>query len=482
MSTSAIIVPPALELIFNRETIDSCILPHIILWDPLNQWPRSFKEGMLCPYCSQLLAKIIYWKWGQSDGLQPRVIHGIESTVLIVPAVYTCIHEHTVVATDPRILKELVFEQLPFILLHRTGFTKAFITSIIQLMRGGMTIVQVENYITSCRREFIASLYVRLQLLLPESSSGSLTLNSVPFQLLKSPYPSNNVICQCFIAHFKEYEHTYNLQMQQLTADNCITLDHTFKIASNIGFQRSDKKWVTQYNSVLFIMNEIGQVIAWQLTKTTSLDETKLLFNNLATRLTKDRSNLLIFVDNCCTLRDKLIGMMGSNIVVKLDLFHAVQRITKTISKRHPFFHRCMADLKLVFRDPNDLGQIRQLHTPKSEIIEKNLDEFVEKWESCVHEEQPIITESTRKEVTALKKHIRKGCLSDISKGAGTSRNEAFHRTLNMHFGRVSRIGIPLALALLTVLIYQQVDCKVLYTTYDRQTFFLYGGVGFFEK
>ena len=48
-------------------------------------------------------------------------------------------------------------------------------------------------------------------------------MNSIPFDFLHSPSP---IICQCFIAHFQEYE---NVQMQQMTA---VSLDHTFKIAS----------------------------------------------------------------------------------------------------------------------------------------------------------------------------------------------------------------------------------------------------------
>ncbi len=60
MSISAIIVPPALEFIvteesaedFNDEDFSSFILPHIILWDPLKQFSRSFLEGMQCPNCS----------------------------------------------------------------------------------------------------------------------------------------------------------------------------------------------------------------------------------------------------------------------------------------------------------------------------------------------------------------------------------------------------------------------------------------------
>lgn len=85
-------------------------------------------------------------------------------------------------------------------------------------------------------------------------------------------------------------------------------------------------------------------------------------------------------------------------------------------------------------------------------VISSNLDFLVRKWEACSHSESSIITEKTKKEVLSLKKHVIKGCLSEIPIGAGTTRNEAFHRVLNTHFSRVSRIGIPLALALLTVL------------------------------
>lgn len=88
------------------------------------------------------------------------------------------------------------------------------------------------------------------------------------------------------------------------------------------------------------------------------------------------------------------------------------------------------------------------------------MDTFVKKWEICAHKEWNIISQKTKKEVEALKKHITKGCLSDIPKGGGTTRNEAFHRVLNAHFGKVSRIGIPLALALLTIIIYQH-NCKI---------------------
>lgn len=451
---SAIIPPPAPETMkLDHQGFASIILPHILLWDPLHQFSRC---SVLCPQCSQPL-KTAYWKWGQSAGSQPRKIHCIEYIVIIIPAVYSCAHDHLVVANDPRILRVLTLEQQPFVLLHRTGFTKHFINTVVQLFQEGMTIAKIEQYILKSRENYIADLYLRVKSFFADIGT-SLTTTTSPLNLIRFPAPSNDVLCKCFVAYFLDNKKYYDHLIQQLGA-NYISFDHTFKTASNIGYLRSDGKWVNQYNSVFFVMNEVGQIIAWQLTRSTSLDEVELLLANLATRLRKE-SVLPIYVDNCCLLREKLAGIMGSNIVVKLDLFHAIQRITRSIPKRHPFFLQCMADLKLVLRQPTDLGFIRHLPTPDPEVINANLETFLNKWEKVTFQDSCLITGNTKVEISALKKHVTKGCLSGIPKGAGTTRNEAFHRVLNTHFGRVSRIGIPLALALLTVMIYQH-NCKV---------------------
>ncbi len=425
-TVTAIIPPPAPEVLkFSGHTngIASFVLPYVMLWDPLHQLPGLFTNGASCPQCSQQLNETVYWKWGQSSGVQPRTIHCIEYTVLIVSAVYSCACKHTVVASDPRILSTLTFEQQPFVLFHRTGFTKHFINTVINLLREGMTLTRIELYVAKCRKDYGSSLHLRMKLL----GNDLLDIASV-LNYIQSPAPSNDMICKCFIAHFLEHQTLYDLQMQLLTADQHISFDHTFKIASNIGFQRADHKWVTQYNSVFLVMNEVGQVIAWQLTRSTSLDEVEFLLTNLAIRLSTHgaSSRLSVYVDNCCQLRCKLTAIMGSNILVKLDLFHAVQRITRTLSKKHPFFYQCMADLKLVFRQASDLGSTRMLSTPESTVMDSNLDHFLRKWKKCTSGEWRIVTDNTEKEVSSLKKHISKECLSGIPKGAGTNRNEAF--------------------------------------------------------
>ena len=150
----------------------------------------------------------------------------------------------------------------------------------------------------------------------------------------------------------------------------CIRIDHTFKVASNIGYLQHDGKWVTQYGSVLLVMNELGQVVTWQLTNSTSFDEVSLLLHDLKNRIDlPEGRHLTIYVDNCCQVRKKLQQVFGIDIAVKLDLFHAVQRITRSMSKRHAFFYACVNDIRTVFRCPNDIGQTRTLNTPTEALM-----------------------------------------------------------------------------------------------------------------
>jgi hypothetical protein len=65
-----------------------------------------------------------------------------------------------------------------------------------------------------------------------------------------------------------------------------------------------------------------------------------------------------------------------------------------------------------------------------------------------------IVNDNVLKEIECLKVHINKGCLSNIPPGAGTNRNERLHRHVRPHFSH-TRLGLPLALALMTVLLYQ---------------------------
>ena len=87
---------------------------------------------------------------------------------------------------------------------------------------------------------------------------------------LQKPYPSNDLLCKCFLANFAENKWIYFSQLSSLSTSTYISIDHTFKVTANIGYVIADGRWITQYNSLFIVLNNIGQVIAWQFTRTTS--------------------------------------------------------------------------------------------------------------------------------------------------------------------------------------------------------------------
>ena len=63
---------------------------------------------------------------------------------------------------------------------------------------------------------------------------------------------------------------------------------------------------------------------------------------------------------------------------MKLDIFHAVKRISDKIPKRHPLRNDCMRDLSMVFRDPQDSGESRLMDTPAPSVLIGQLDKFLQ--------------------------------------------------------------------------------------------------------
>ena len=166
-----------------------------------------------------------------------------------------------------------------------------------------------------------------------------------------------------------------------------------------------------------------------------------------------------VYIDDCCKLRNKIKKLFGYNITVKLDLFHAIQRITKTLSKKHSLFQQCIQDLRLVFRCKGDYEISRLSNTPSIEIIQKNMENFVTKWDKMTDVNGEKLFKPTISAIENLYNHILTGCLSDIPPGGGTNRNERLHEHINKYFNR-SRIGILLAYSLLHMILYADNSSK----------------------
>ena len=146
--------------------------------------------------------------------------------------------------------------------------------------------------------------------------------------------------------------------------------------------------------------------------------------------------------------RRKLTDCFGEDVLVKLDLFHAVKRLSNAMSKKHPLFFTCLQDFRLVFRATGDNGLHRTVETPKPDAITSNLENFVSKWSSISFNGIPILNDPAMKEISNLRIHINRGCLSSIPTGFGTNRNENLHRSLNKRLSGHT-LGVELAVALL---------------------------------
>ena len=266
--------------------------------------------------------------------------------------------------------------------------------------------------------------------------------------------PSNDGIVKCFLRDFFEKENYYVAEIATVIDTAWISCDHTFKIASNIGYLREDGKWIQQYDSAFFVLADTRRVLAWQFTNGTSFDVVNTLLNNLMNRYkSKGCSIEKIIIDNCCHWQKKLQSIFGNNTQIYLDLFHAVQRVSRVMSKKHPMYNQCINELRQIFRVPGDMGTKRTLPTPPPDQLIKNSEKFIEKWKEINFEGVPILNTAAINEINKLKRHMSKGCLSDIDVSCGTNRNEVLHRHLNSFFHR-SRISVTLAYAILMVLLY----------------------------
>ena len=69
--------------------------------------------------------------------------------------------------------------------------------------------------------------------------------------------------------------------MANMPIGNSFSFDHTFKIASNIGYTREDKTWISEYDSAFLVLNDMGQLLTWQ---GTSFAEVTVLLQALTER------------------------------------------------------------------------------------------------------------------------------------------------------------------------------------------------------
>ena len=165
-----------------------------------------------------------------------------------------------------------------------------------------------------------------------------------------------------------------------------ISVDHTFKVGKPIGGHREqDNKFIKSYKKLFIVLNEEGAAIAWELANSTSQDEIEPVLNEVKFKLKNNPINY-IYTDTCCGFK-KVYEQSFPGVPIKLDLFHATQRITKTLpdkkSREAIDFSRCFS---LVFRNSSDAGDTRNQITEDPATITRNIDDFMKLKDTYIKE------------------------------------------------------------------------------------------------
>lgn len=425
------------------------LVPDVILWDPMAYFPHRV---IFCPTCDEQEVKEdlhpIRWIDGSKTYEQPRLLYGLRNDVLLVSRVYLCKNKHQIISHDSGILSQVKEDfPPPFVLFHHAGVTTELFQFVIAHVRAGMTIADVQ----ALWHQSLFDEYGLRKLCFVKERQDDCEdfLSFTP----KGRKVGEKVIIACYVQEYLMNEHLYGKRMCQMKASS-LSADHTFKVSANIGFWCKGK-WIQLYDSLFIVMNEIGIVVSWKLCKGTAFHEVQDPLQRLKGRLDDLGCSIdYFFVDNCCQWRSKLNSIFDSS-AVKLDPFHAIQRITSKIPKKgakgspiRRLRSQLVTGLKLVIRDPTDQGEKRTKPTPSKDVIKTSIANFLKQWKDVEFDGTKLMPQCAVDEINKLLIHVEKGCLSDIPPSGGTSRNEGIHRVLNKTLKK-SRIGIQFAIALL---------------------------------
>ena len=215
-------------------------------------------------------------------------------------------------------------------------------------------------------------------------------------------FPSGDQLARMFLDDFRSYQNFYVGKMRNISATR-ISCDHTFKISRNIGVvsEGNESKFVTQFNNVFIVLNENGEVVDWRLTKSTAFQEIDDMLISLSERMRSDEKSIsMICIDDCCKNRKKYQAIFP-DAEIKLDVFHACQRVVRTLESGHILLKTQFGkEFGLIFRQDNDLGERRTKDTPDNVEIEANLNIFLEKWKNVP---SSCLTPETLKQVENLR-------------------------------------------------------------------------------
>ena len=118
-------------------------------------------------------------------------------------------------------------------------------------------------------------------------------------------------------------------------------------------------------------MDDKKKVVSWKLTRGEGHGEITDSLREIQRRLTTPL--LYVICDKCCHDRFLYKDVFGPEITVKLDIFHAIQRLTDCIPARCKHRKKICNDIALFVRQSGDWGDSRGKDTADPAEMDGNL-------------------------------------------------------------------------------------------------------------
>lgn len=120
----------------------------------------------------------------------------------------------------------------------------------------------------------------------------------------------NDQLMKNFLYNFQQKRSIYVKAIKSLSV-SALSCNHTFKIICNVGLVRkTNKAFVMQFSKSFISLNELGEVVAWTLTKSTTFSEIEDLLVDLQKRNSLMGNTVdLVCVDDCCRVHNKYINI-----------------------------------------------------------------------------------------------------------------------------------------------------------------------------
>ena len=271
--------------------------------------------------------------------------------ILFLCREFTCVRKEEIrisfFAASPDLLNglpETVREVFPVKLYQRSGCSKRLIFYIKNSITQGVNFLKFSEGIGALNHEH----HTRLGEIFNAAVRDGLAEGEVfDFEDFYSndlfAFPSNDQLTRILLDDFKLYKRFYASEMLGISATS-ISCDHTFKISKNIGVvtEGEEQKFLTKFNNLFIILNDNGQILDWRLIKSTAFHEIDDLLFRLKERVGRQKDSIsMIAIDDCCKNRNKYQSVFP-NAQIKLDIFHACQRVLRTLETgqsllRHQF-------------------------------------------------------------------------------------------------------------------------------------------------